>query len=476
MVDPFVGRRAELRFLEEAYRSPGSAFTPVYGRRRVGKSELILHFLRSRNGVYFLGKQAPAGLQMREFLQEAAASLEQPLLGNLAVDSWSAVLSAVIDSARGRGKLILALDEFQWMAEASPELPSVLQALWDRKWKPAGDVFLILCGSSIGFMERAVLGRDSPLFGRRTGQIRLQPFSYLEAAEFHPSYSLEDRARAFFICGGIPQYLQQFTARRSLETNIREALLSDWGALRWEPDFLLREELRDVGNYHAILVAIASGETTNQAISAATGIGERSLHYYLQQLVDLGYLGRRFPLTGEKSVARRVRYELEDALLRFWFRFVFPNTTHLAQAGPDATLADRIRPLLDSYYGGCFERLCRESLPRLYRSEGVRAGFEVGQYWGPQTQIDVVGLREDNWTDLGECKWGSVRSARTLVEELHGKAQHFPNKRGATIGLRIFSRRRVSGASLASAAHGTAGGVRFHSLEELYEGTGLPGA
>lgn len=138
----------------------------------------------------------------------------------------------------------------------------------------------------------------------------------------------------------------------------------------------------------------------------------RSLHYYLQQLLELGYLQRRYPLTGERPAARHVRYDLDDPLLRFWLRFVFPNTSYIRHMEAERALRDRIRPHLDSYFGGCFERLCQAALPGLYRREGVTAAFEVGEYWSKEVQIDVVGVRDDGWTDLGECKWGSVRSAR----------------------------------------------------------------
>src|SRR5689334_16055817 len=165
----FVGRVAELRLLEDAWRRRESAFIPIYGRRRIGKSELILHFLRGKQAIYHVGKVAPAALQLREFLEEAARALDEPLLAQLPATDWRATLEAVVGRAKG-GKLALVLDEFQWTTGASPELPSVLQELWDRKWRKTGQVMLILCGSFVGFMEREVLGRKSPLFGRRTAQ------------------------------------------------------------------------------------------------------------------------------------------------------------------------------------------------------------------------------------------------------------------------------------------------------------------
>ena len=459
----FVGRHSELRVLQEACEAPGSAFIPIYGRRRIGKSELILQLLKDRPGLYFVGKQAPAALQIREFLEEAARILEEPLLAALAPESWSTALDAVISRTSrwppGR-KLILALDEFQWMVEASPELPSLLQERWDRSWRRSGNVLLILCGSYIGFMEREVLGKKSPLFGRRTAQIPLQPFNYREASLFHPRYSRTDQARAYFLCGGIPLYLQRFDDRRSIEANIAAELLDEYAPLYREADFLLREELREVALYHAVLAAVAAGHGTVQAIARQAGQDPRSLAYYLQQLLELRYLERRYPLTGEKPSARSVRYELADPLLRFWFRFIFPNTSAIRHMGPHRALRDLIRPHLDAYFGLCFERLCREALPRLYEREGVTVPFEVGQYWSKTTQIDVVGLRQDGWTDLGECKWGPVRSPRALEKELETKLRAYPNPDGATLGRRIFAR-QVPPAAKESAA-------TWHSLEDLY--------
>ncbi|MBW1797170.1 MAG: ATP-binding protein [Deltaproteobacteria bacterium] len=464
----FIGRQKELSVLENAYKGKQSALIPIYGRRRVGKSELILKFMGHKAGIYYLGKVAPAALQIREFLQVAARALDEPLLSSQTANSWSEVFAAVANKCKSRMKFVIVLDEFQWMAGASPELPSVIQEYWDRSWKDSGNMVFILCGSYIGFMEREVLGRKSPLFGRRTAQILLRPFSYLEAAEFHPRWSLLNRALVYFICGGIPLYLRFFNQAHSIERNIEEKLLDEFGPLFREPDFLLREELRDVENYYAVLTAVAAGYANNQAIASQTGIPERSLHYYLQQLNSIGYIGRRRPLTGKKPNPRQVRYVLQDPLLRFWFRFVFPNLSFIQQMGPRRAYHERIRPELDTYFGLCFERFCRQALPVIYEREGVGAAFEVGEYWDKEVQIDVVGLRDDHWTDLGECKWGAVKSYKRLLEDMERKIRAYPNTRGATICKRVFLRKKpgvkVQGSS----------DVLWYGLEDLYRrhGTG----
>jgi AAA+ ATPase superfamily predicted ATPase len=324
---------------------------------------------------------------------------------------------------------------------------------------------LILCGSFVGFMEREVLGKQSPLFGRRTAQIHLQPFGYREAAAFHPRWSLTNRARAYFVCGGVPLYLKAFDEARSFESNVESNLLSEFAPLFREPEFLLREELRGVESYHAVLHAIAAGQATIRTIAQASGLPERSLPYYLEQLVQLGYVARRHPLTAARPSTRAVRFVLEDPLLRFWFRFVFPHRSFVQQMGAARSYADLIRPHLDAYFGSCFERLCREALPVLYERERVSAGFRVGEYWDKSTQIDVVGVREDGWIDLGECKWGPVASAPGLIAELEAKVRMFPNRRGDTIGQRIF----VHTMPASARKRRPSPAVSWHSLAELYE-------
>jgi uncharacterized protein len=458
----FVGRRHELATLSAAYAAPHSAFWPIYGRRRVGKSELILHFTRKHPTLYLVGKRAPAEQMIGEFLDNAAALLQEPLLASVPAESWKKAIEAVTSRWQGKEKLILVFDEFQWLAEKSPEILSVLQEMWDRSWQKNGRMFLILCGSYIGFMERDVLGKESPLYGRRTGQIFLRPFGYREAALFHPNISATQKAMTYFICGGIPLYLRFFASDRSVLQNIEEALLNEQAPLYREPDFLLREELREVEKYYAILMALAGGSMPSREIARRSGIGDRSLHYYLDQLTGLGYIGKHFPLTSKKPKVRDVRYRLLDPLLRFWFHFIYPHTSRIAQWGGTRSAAEIIAPGLDAYFGSCFESFCREAVGAIYEREKVTAAYEVGSFWDSHVQIDLVSLRQDGWTDIGECKWGVVKSLPAVTDELEIKIRRYPNDRGATIGRRLFVRELKRGRRVIP------DNVRIHTLRDLY--------
>ena len=464
----FVGRAAELATLEEAWLAEKSAFIPIYGRRRTGKSRLIVEFAAEKPAVYHVGKQAPAPMQRAEFLQLAAAALGEPLLAQVVAESWAQAFRLVEERWKGPGKLLIALDEFQWSAESSPELPSVLQEAWDRRWQKSGGIMLILCGSYVGFMEREVLGKKSPLFGRRTAQMLLRPFGFREAAAFHPGWSAVDHAQAYFVCGGLPAYLECFECGRSIEQNLTANFFRDTGPLAREPEFLLREELREVANYHAILNAMAAqGETTKSGIARAAGLGDRALHYYLSTLMELGYVRRRHPLSGAVNTARETRYAIADPLLRFWFRFVYPNLSRIPILGPERAVRELVRPGWAAFCGEAFERFCREAMPLIHAGENVAAVASVGEYWAKEGQIDVVSLRDDHCIELGECKWGTVRSAAALRAELAGKIPTFPNRRAATIRLRFFTRNCIRRSEPAAGSPLET----WHHLAELYNPT-----
>lgn len=445
--------------LEAAWQSGRSALIPVYGRRRVGKTQLLLEFMKSRGGVYVLGKQAPADVQLRDLVEVAGQRLGNPLLARARFEGWHEALSLVVDAWSGDGKLVIVLDEFQWMCDASPELPSVIQGLWDGGWRDDGRVMLLLCGSFVGFMEREVLGSRSPLFGRRTGQIHLQPFGFRDARQFHPSWSTTDAFRVWAVCGGIPHYLRSFEGGRSFPVNLRRVLLDPYGPLFEEPRFLLLEELREVAKYYAVLTALSAGSCSVSEVARATSLPAANLPYYLNQLIELGYVRKRRPLDG-RAHSRQVRYTLADPLLRFWFRFVFPQLSAVTELGPERAWSELVAPGIDPWLGGRFEDLCREAMPTLYAEEGVTSPYEVGEYWARDVQIDVVGFRRDGWTDLGECEWGTSGGASAAIRQLQQAASRYPNERGATLGLRVFARR--------SGPQRLPPSVRWHSLADLY--------
>jgi AAA+ ATPase superfamily predicted ATPase len=436
-----VGRTAELRALERRYASARSELIPVYGRRRVGKTELLLRFAAGKPTVYFSASDRLRTTQIGDFLRAAAEWLGAAHLAGTGPLSWEVALKLVVAAAPPGRKLVLVLDEFQWLCRSSPELPSTLQRLWDLEWQRGTGLCVILCGSFIGFMEREVLGARSPLHGRRTASIRLEPFGFREASAFHPRWSVEEQARARFVCGGIPAYLRRFDPSRSVAQNIaREFFEVDAFFLR-EPEFLLREELAEVKQAASVLEAVALGRHGQSRIARAIGMTASALAPHLRNLVALGYMERVFPLSPRRPPRTSVVYRIADPLLRFYFRFVEPHLSALRRRSGARAFEQIVAPEWDSFCGEGFERLCREALPLLYDEEGVSQRFEVGEYWDRDVQIDVVGLRADGWVDLGECRWSAGAGLVTVARELAARAHRFPAG-GRSVRHRLFVRRR----------------------------------
>lgn len=457
----FVGRAAELAALERHYRATRAGLIPVYGRRRVGKTELLLHFSARKPTVYFTASDKLRAPQLVDFVRAAADWLDAPHLAEAAPTTWEAALRLVLGAAPPQRKLVLVLDEFQWLCASSPELPSVLQKLWDHEWQRGNRLLLILCGSFIGFMEREVLGAKSPLHGRRTADLRLEPFGFREAAQFHPRWSLEEKARAYFVCGGVPAYLRRFDPARSVAQNIATEFFAIDAFFQREPDFLLREELAEVKQAASVLEATARGRHSQSEIARSIGLSTAALAPHLRNLVALGYLERVFPLVpGGRPPRTSVLYRVADPLLRFWYRFVEPHWSTLRRFTPERAFEQLVAPQWDAYCGDSFERLCREALPLLYAAEGVSGRFEVGEFWDRTVQIDVVGLRSDGRVDLGECKWLGRDGLAGAARELTARVANYPGS-ARTVQPRLFVRARPKSPAIEFPIHG---------LRELYGG------
>jgi uncharacterized protein len=422
----FVGRRRELAALEAAYAARSAQLLPVYGRRRVGKTELLRRFAAGKPAVFFSAAQKLRQSQLSDFLRAAASHLGQSFLAELRTDSWETALRAVRGAADRARKLVLVLDEFQWLCASAPELPSVLQRLWDEEWQRDPRLMLVLCGSAIGFMEREVLGAKSPLFGRRTGQMRIEPLGFAEAGEMFPRWSLEERARLWFVVGGVPAYLRQFDAAESVAQNLARLVFRPDGFFQQEPAFLLREELTEPSHAFSILQAVGLGRQGQKEVADEVGLKPNALDRHLKALVALGYMERVQPLQPGEPSRKAVQYRVADPLLRFWFRYVEAHQHEIGRLAPARAFEQIVAPTWEAHCGDGFERLCRDALPAIYAREGVPGRFRVGDFWSRDVQIDVVGLRTDGVVDLGECKWGEHAGLAAAARELAAAAKHYP--------------------------------------------------
>ncbi|NSW58595.1 MAG: ATP-binding protein [Armatimonadetes bacterium] len=463
---PFIDRVSELAFLDDLAARPGGQLYVLYGRRRVGKTALLREFCRSRPHIYFQAAQVPDSDNLSQFHAAAADALEESVLRSARFESWEALLGYLARQARER--LVVVLDEFPYLCEADPGLPSRIQRFWDHQGQQS-HLMLALSGSAVSFMENAVLARTSPLFGRRTGQQELVPLPLSAAAQFFPDWSPTDQFRAYGCLGGMPMYLAQFDPRYSFAENVRQALLRPQSLLYEEPANLLRSELRDLQVYNGILEAVAAGLTRPNEIAGRVGVQVTALSHYLPVLQSLRLLRRTVSITDRAPDKRsRGRYFLADNFLRFWYRFVLPNRSLLEMGLAAEVWKNQVAPVFDQFLGAAFEQACRE---------WVRAGGDgrlpspplgdVGPFWSRDVEIDLLCETADGGHLVGECKWSASPVGLGVLEDLREKTRALPDKWRRGLRPVLFSR---SGFSDSLRERAVEEDVLLVGLEELLGG------
>lgn len=416
----FVNREAELAFLEEHFRSDRAELIVLYGRRRVGKTELLYRFCQDKPHIFFVADLGTTEVNLVQF----SRAVSQYVHGDPDVEGtyrdWDQGLARLARLARDE-RLVVVFDEFTYLVSAQPGITSVLQRVWDESLRHTR-IMLILCGSYVGMMMQHVLGYRAPLYGRRTGDWHLQPFAFQEAASLLTWLPLEDRLRAYAVLGGMPAYLLAFDPNLSLSENIEQRILQRGTFLHNEPRLLLQTELRDPMNYFSVLEAIAGGATRPNEIAQRAGLPLSALTYYLNNLRDLGLVKRTVPATEPRPErSRRALYRLADNFFRFWFRYVLPNRS-LLERGQTEPVVKRVMGELDAYTGPVFEEVCREHVWRL--SERGQLPFSVrrvGAWWSRTAEVDLCAVGKEDIL-LGECKWWAGPVGLNVLNELRVRA------------------------------------------------------
>ena len=378
---PFIGRQRELTVLQEFADSGRAELFVLYGRRRVGKTELLQRLCHGRRAVYFLAAQVRDKDNLRAFKSALAEGLGDPLLASLEFPDWTAALAYAAEHARDE-RLVLVLDEFPYLCEANKGLPSLVQSFWDQRGKRSR-LMLVLCGSQVSFMEREVLAERSPLFGRRTGQRRLEPLAPSEALRFFPSWSRGDALAAYGVLGGMPAYLMRFREERTLGENILREILRPEGFLFDEVQFLLRTELNSPATYNSILAAVARGAERVGDIALAVGVDSPTANKYLTVLRELRLVEREVPLTDPDPLrSRKGTYRIADRFLAFHFRHVQPHLS-LIEAGRGArVLEEFVEPDLERLRQEARLELVLEHLSRQAAELLGEEVVEIGRFAG----------------------------------------------------------------------------------------------
>jgi len=433
--DPFYDRTRELAALDRAWGRPGTngQMMLLYGRRRLGKTFLLQrYFTAGASGAepekphsYYLAEQSTAAAQRLTLARQLVAALpsEGVAAEEIAV-SWNALLRHVSQQARAsrqagkdpRGRFALILDEFPYLVSQTPELPSILQAWWDREGAHS-PLFVVLCGSQLSAM--AALGRESaPLFGRfNAGIFHLDPLGYEDVACFYadsPRYGVVETLLMYGVFGGTPRYHALVDTSRPPAEEIVSLLMQPRAVLENEVRFLLgSEQIRDPAPYNAILAAIAGGETKFNRMQQLVGVERGALSSSLRSLLELGWIRRELPF-GERS-ERRAIYRVADPFLTFWYRLIAPLASALQFSDPARIYAERVAPRLADYMGwSVFEEVCAQWLERHAQP---RLGLDIrrmARYWSRdgRIEIDLIAELEDGSFLFGECKWSADRAMR----------------------------------------------------------------
>ncbi len=403
----FIGRKNELAELEKLYHTGKFQHPVIYGRRRVGKTALIREFIKDKDAIFFTGIESNVQ-QNLENLSRAILAASTPEAPTSAVfqniqDALEYVFRLSLDR-----HLVFVIDEYPYLAKSYPAVSSILQRLIDE-YKERSTLFLILCGSSMSFMEEQVFGYQSPLYGRRTAQIKLLPFDFFESCQCVPHFSAIDKALAYGMVGGTPPYLLQLDDTETLEDNLKKKLLNPNAYLFEEPGNLLKQEVREAASYNAIISAIATGSSRLSEIANKTHLESSACTSCLNRLLALGLVRKEMPF-GEGSTKKTI-YAIEDPFFRFWYRFI-PSSISILQNGMTDVACKRILTAMPQYMGSVFEEICKQWLWRQNKKEALPFVFtSMGRWWGndpkqkSEAEIDIVASDEEDCYLFGECKW-----------------------------------------------------------------------
>lgn len=418
----FVGREKELSSLERHYNSDQFECAIIYGRRRIGKTELISEFSKDKPAIFYTATQENAESNLRYF-SDAVNRYEYPDEENGPVYPTFDALLEHVAKISTKQRIVLVIDEYPYLAESYPGFSSLLQKYIDQKFLKT-NLFLILCGSSMSFMEKQVLGYQSPLYGRRTLQLKLEPFKFHEARQMLAHVDKESAFTLYAIAGGIPQYLSYFARKQSVKDAIMDCFLYKDGRLFEEPSNLLKQELREPANYNSIITAIAQGASRLNDIAMKTKIPSTSLKPYLDNLIELEIIKKVVPITEVNKKSKKSIYRISDGMFRFWYRFIPGRLTLIERGMPDNAWRG-IESQLSDFLGPAFEELSQDYLWNHYDAENTPF-TELGNWWGndkrtrKQVELDVMGysIDDDSFAIFGECKWKNEPISKSILEKL----------------------------------------------------------
>jgi hypothetical protein len=414
----FINRKEELSFLEEKWLENKPQLIVLWGKRRVGKTELVKQFIKNKPSIYFFSENTSNKDQLKKFSLSIGKFFNEPLLETRGFGEWEESFKYIKEKGK---KFVLAIDEFPYLIQSNPAISSLFQMAWDEYWSKSS-IYLIILGSSISMMETEVLGYKAPLYGRRTGQWLVEPMPFDSVSSFRKDKPFEDRLMHYGVAGGIPAYWLQFDNDKKFDDNLTECVLKKGRVLYDEAEFILREELREPRYYFALLQAIALGKRKLSEIVNSTGINQPTANKYLSVLSDLRIVERELPVTEEMPLkSRKGLYRITDEFFQFFFKFIFPKRSELELGSIDPVL-EAIKKDLPIYLSFLYERIAMQIISK--RTELFFPFRFIGRWWDNNEEIDFIAInREIDSILFGEVKWSNKPVGVDIIENLKRKSK-----------------------------------------------------
>lgn len=425
----FVNRTKELEALEEEYYSKKASFSVVYGRRRVGKTALLSQFIQNKRHIYLYITQSDLNYQLEAFTIRIRELVDNAMAKHLSFASFEEAIE-FLTSLKLDEKLVLVIDEYQYLTMLDKAFSSKLQKLWDEKLQHA-NIYLVLCGSVLSMMQSEVLNYSAPLYGRRTSQFHIKNIKFKHIKEFLPKLNRLERMQVFSSFGTIPKYLNEYDQELSFMRNIEKKILNKNAYLYSEGNFLLKNEISDSTTYFSILEAISKGNTKIGNIASSLGVASTHLTKYLKKLMDLDIVYKETPVTESNPLKSKFgRYKIKDKFLDFWFYYVFKNYNYL-EIEQTATVLDEIEMNFnDRFVSFAFEDYILEDIwenPKKYLDFQPT---KIGRWWNNKEEIDIVAFNEDHIAFI-ECKWQENVKTESVKKQLIEKAKQIPHGKQA---------------------------------------------
>ncbi|GHT78522.1 ATPase [Actinomycetota bacterium] len=459
----FIGRKSELLILEERYASDQFELCVMYGRRRVGKTTLINEFTKDKRCIFFSAVQGSAQENIEflsaTILRETDSSLQGAVFSSLN-DAFEKVFELGSEQ-----RLIFVIDEYPYLVHSQATTSSLLQHLID-KHKDTSKLMIILNGSSMTQMNSEFFTNNRPLYGRKTFQIKVQPFKFFEMREYFDKTKPELLPYIYGVYGGIPKYFEGYAQNKTLRENITRDFLSIGALLLEEPDAVLKQDVREPASYSTLFAAIANGASKYSELSSKANLESGNVSRYLNNLVFLDLVRREVPSYTEER--RKVLYRVDDNMFSFWYRFV-PRSLSLINSNHPQIAYEYIDKNLDQYMGGIFEQICMEYLWRINGSSALPFSFsQAGRWWGSDpklkqdAEIDIIAHDGSSKGLFCECKWSTSKVGEDILLELSERAKLPQFAKLSEKQLCLFSRSGFTAGCLKQAQ--SSGNVLLFSL------------